>query len=100
VFTLIYGALCVSRATTPQREPHLRLPLVFQAFLIAFTSEFIPRLLYRYVEGDGTLAGYVNFTLAHAPPNAGDLSDLLGQWRKRPAKPRCPELRTSFWLLG
>lgn len=37
-----------------------------QAFLIAFTSEFLPRLLYKY-EYDWSLSGYVNFTLATAP---------------------------------
>lgn len=39
-----------------------------QAFLIAFTSEFLPRLLYKH-EYDYTLSGYVNFTLATAPNN-------------------------------
>ncbi|KAL4605003.1 anoctamin-7 [Arapaima gigas] len=39
-----------------------------QAFLIAFTSDFLPRLYYRYT-AEGTLKGYVNFTLAAAPPS-------------------------------
>ncbi|XP_062242198.1 anoctamin-7 [Platichthys flesus] len=33
------------------------------AFLIAFTSSFLPRLYYRYTR-DSTLSGFVNFTLA------------------------------------
>uniref|UniRef100_A0A8D3EEP1 Anoctamin n=1 Tax=Scophthalmus maximus TaxID=52904 RepID=A0A8D3EEP1_SCOMX len=33
------------------------------AFLIAFTSSFLPRLYYRYTR-DRTLSGFVNFTLA------------------------------------
>uniref|UniRef100_K7G2D4 Anoctamin n=1 Tax=Pelodiscus sinensis TaxID=13735 RepID=K7G2D4_PELSI len=37
------------------------------AFLIAFTSDFLPRLLYRY-EHDSQLQGFVNFTLAYSPP--------------------------------
>uniref|UniRef100_A0A674K9S3 Anoctamin n=1 Tax=Terrapene triunguis TaxID=2587831 RepID=A0A674K9S3_9SAUR len=37
------------------------------AFLIAFTSDFLPRLLYQY-EHDSQLQGYVNFTLAYSPP--------------------------------
>lgn len=37
-----------------------------QAFLIAFTSDFLPRLLYQY-EYDSHLHGYVNFTLAYSP---------------------------------
>ncbi|XP_038163911.1 anoctamin-7 [Cyprinodon tularosa] len=38
------------------------------AFLIAFTSSFVPRLYYRYTR-DSTLRGYVNFTLATSPQN-------------------------------
>ena len=37
-----------------------------QAFLIAFTSEFIPKLVYKY-EHDWNMKGYVNFTLATSP---------------------------------
>ncbi|XP_047474777.1 anoctamin-7-like isoform X1 [Penaeus chinensis] len=42
------------------------LAVISNAFLIAFTSEFLPRLLYKY-EYDWSLSGYVNFTLATAP---------------------------------
>ena len=38
----------------------------FQAFLIAFTSEFIAKLVYKY-EHDWDMRGYVNFTLAVSP---------------------------------
>ena len=38
----------------------------FQAFLIAFTSEFIPKLVYKY-EHSWNMQGYVNFTLATSP---------------------------------
>jgi anoctamin-7 len=37
-----------------------------QRFLIAFTSEFLPKLLYQY-EYDWELKGYINFTLALSP---------------------------------
>ena len=37
--------------------------------LIAFTSDFIPQLLYRY-EHDMSLEGYLNFSLAVAPVNS------------------------------
>lgn len=37
-----------------------------KAFLIAFTSEFLPRLLYR-MKNDWSLDGYVEFSLATAP---------------------------------
>lgn len=36
------------------------------AFLIAFTSSFLPRLYYRYTR-DSTLSGFTGFTLATAP---------------------------------
>ncbi|KAM9852900.1 anoctamin-7 [Aulostomus maculatus] len=38
------------------------------AFLIAFTSSFLPRLYYRYTR-DSSLSGFINFTLATAPHN-------------------------------
>lgn len=41
-------------------------PPCSQAFLIAFTSDFLPRMYYEYVH-DSSLRGYVNFTLAYAP---------------------------------
>uniref|UniRef100_A0A3P9HUK3 Anoctamin n=1 Tax=Oryzias latipes TaxID=8090 RepID=A0A3P9HUK3_ORYLA len=36
------------------------------AFLIAFTSSFVPRLYFRYTK-DSSLSGYTNFTLATSP---------------------------------
>ncbi|MGH0120058.1 UNVERIFIED_CONTAM: hypothetical protein FKN15_064307 [Acipenser sinensis] len=47
------------------------LSVIVNAFLIAFTSDFLPRLLYQY-KFDSNLHGYVNFTLAHAPPSYMD----------------------------
>ncbi|KAH1175750.1 hypothetical protein KIL84_022275 [Mauremys mutica] len=44
-----------------------QISVVVNAFLIAFTSDFLPRLLYQY-EHDSQLQGYVNFTLAYSPP--------------------------------
>ncbi|XP_068441342.1 anoctamin-7 [Clinocottus analis] len=38
------------------------------AFLIAFTSSFLPRMYYAYTK-DNTLAGFINFTLATSPRN-------------------------------
>lgn len=43
-------------------------PCLLQAFLIAFTSEFLPRMLYQY-KYDNELHGYINFSLAYAPLN-------------------------------
>lgn len=50
----------------PINEPPTSLNLYFQAFLIAFTSSFVPRLYYRYTR-DSTLSGFINFTLATSP---------------------------------
>ncbi|KAL0972989.1 hypothetical protein UPYG_G00197370 [Umbra pygmaea] len=42
--------------------------VISNAFLIAFTTDFLPRLYYSY-NNDGNLEGYVNFTLATSPSN-------------------------------
>ncbi|XP_067873456.1 anoctamin-7 isoform X2 [Heterodontus francisci] len=47
-------------------EALAQLSAIVNAFLIAFTSDFLPRLLYQYGH-NSNLDGYVNFTLAHAP---------------------------------
>ena len=42
-----------------------KLGVITNGIIIAFTSEFIPRLVYKtYFSDDRTLKGYVNFTLA------------------------------------
>lgn len=39
--------------------------IIFQGFIIAFTSEFIPKLVYQFnISNDGSLKGYLNHTLA------------------------------------
>ena len=45
------------------------LSLFWQAFLISFTSEFLPKILYQY-EHSWSMDGYINFTLAVSPPGA------------------------------
>ncbi|PKU43148.1 anoctamin-7 [Limosa lapponica baueri] len=47
-------------------EAITHLAIISNAFLIAFTSDFLPRLYYEHVH-DSSLHGYVNFTLAYAP---------------------------------
>ncbi|XP_031159665.1 anoctamin-7 isoform X3 [Sander lucioperca] len=44
------------------------LAVLANAFLIAFTSSFLPRLYYSYTR-DSTLSGFINFTLATSPRN-------------------------------
>ncbi|XP_046671611.1 anoctamin-7-like isoform X2 [Homalodisca vitripennis] len=45
------------------------LAVISNGFLIAFTSEFLPKLLYQY-DYNWDLSGYVNFTLAYSPVGA------------------------------
>ncbi|XP_059806917.1 anoctamin-7-like isoform X1 [Hypanus sabinus] len=49
-------------------EAITKIAVISNAFLIAFTSDFLPRLFYRYTY-QIDLTGYVNFTLAYSPPN-------------------------------
>ncbi|EDV24327.1 uncharacterized protein TRIADDRAFT_10718, partial [Trichoplax adhaerens] len=49
-------------------EAVTKIAVICNAFVIAFTSEFIPRMLYKFTINE-SLEGYINFTLAHAPPN-------------------------------
>ncbi|XP_078266060.1 anoctamin-7-like [Rhinoraja longicauda] len=42
--------------------------VISNAFLIAFTSDFLPRLYYSYTY-QSDLTGYINFTLAYSPPS-------------------------------
>ncbi|XP_037922729.1 anoctamin-1 isoform X4 [Hermetia illucens] len=43
-----------------------KLSVITNGFIIAFTSDFVPRLVYRLaVSEDGSLAGYLNYTLAY-----------------------------------
>lgn len=48
-----------------------KMAVISNAFLIAFTSQFLPKLLYRAsISPDGSLQGYTNYSLAWAPPNS------------------------------
>ena len=43
-----------------------RISIITNAFIIALTSEFIPKVVYKYFYStDGSLAGYVDFSLSH-----------------------------------
>ena len=49
-----------------------RLSIITNAFIIALTSEFIPKSVYRaFYSEDGSLNGYANFSLSYF-----DLNDL------------------------
>lgn len=63
-----------------------------QAFLIAFTSDFLPRAYYQYVH-DSSLRGYVNFTLAHTPWDFVLQSNATCRWK-------LPPRSCLVWLLS
>lgn len=47
--------------------------LLLKGLIIAFTSDFIPKLVYRsFHSTDGTLTNYVNFTLSSVNPEDYD----------------------------
>ena len=46
------------------QEAVTKVAVLMNAFVLAFTSEFIPKMVYRYQYGGGTLKGYINNTLA------------------------------------
>ncbi|XP_077168838.1 anoctamin-7-like isoform X1 [Paroedura picta] len=54
--------------------------VIVNAFLIAFTSDFLPRLLYQ-CEHDSWLRGYVNFTLAYSPPSYVDSNHTMCRYK-------------------
>lgn len=67
----------------------LQLSIIVNAFVLAFTSELIPKLAYVYrSEGDGTLKGYVNYSLSYF--NVSQFSDY--------SKPEKPTLVVNYTM--
>eukprot|EP00058_Branchiostoma_floridae_P028493 XP_002613984.1 hypothetical protein BRAFLDRAFT_67435 [Branchiostoma floridae] len=60
----------------------VQLAVISNAFIIAVTSEFLPRLLYKY-EKNWNLDGYVNFTLAYSPPGSMSQECRYKEFRDR-----------------
>ncbi|CAJ0968129.1 unnamed protein product [Ranitomeya imitator] len=69
--------VCEYRRPVAERAQHIgvwflilealsQISVIVNAFLIAFTSDFLPRLLYHY-EYDSHLEGYLNFSLSYSP---------------------------------
>ncbi|CAA9996507.1 unnamed protein product [Nesidiocoris tenuis] len=69
------------------------LAVISNGFLIAFTSEFLPKLLYQY-DYHWNLKGYINFTLAYSPN--GTLSQ---QCRYRGLRDENGNHTPFFWRL-
>ncbi|CAN7995446.1 unnamed protein product, partial [Ixodes hexagonus] len=89
--------------------------VVCNAFLIAYTSDFTPRILYRMVHsGNHSLRGYVNFTLAvfdtkdfedDARPENGTLDGVVVKqcryldYREPPGGPNQYQLTLTYWHI-
>ncbi|KAH8278722.1 hypothetical protein KR018_007662 [Drosophila ironensis] len=89
-----------------------KLSVITNGFIIAFTSDMIPRLVYRnYVSKDGTLNGYLDFTLsefrvADSPTLnslAGDLSNITSckytDFRLPPSSSEKYQLSSMFYII-
>ncbi|XP_064311905.1 anoctamin-7 [Phalacrocorax carbo] len=72
------------------------LAIISNAFLIAFTSDFLPRMYYEYIH-DSSLHGYVNFTLAYAPRSFVLQSNTTCRYRA--FRDRDGNLTLTYWQL-
>ncbi|KAJ8371019.1 hypothetical protein SKAU_G00110470 [Synaphobranchus kaupii] len=54
--------------------------VIVNAFLIAFTSDFLPRLLYQY-KFHKDLTDYVNYTLAYSPPDYNYVNHTMCRYK-------------------
>ncbi|XP_065700767.1 anoctamin-7 [Patagioenas fasciata] len=77
-------------------EAIAHLAVTSNAFLIAFTSDFLPRMYYEYVH-DSSLRGYVNFTLAYAPWDFVLQSNATCRYRA--FRDRDGNLTLTYWQL-
>lgn len=69
----------------------------FQAFLIAFASDFLPSAYHGYVHSS-SLHGYVNSTLAYTSRDFVLQSNTPRRWDPAPASPGSSFLRLGFCL--
>ncbi|XP_050316661.1 anoctamin-1 isoform X1 [Bactrocera neohumeralis] len=88
-----------------------KLSVITNGFIIAFTSDFIPRLVYRASSEGHTLAGYLNFTLSeynitesdNLRSLAGDDSNIrtcfYADFREPPTSPRKYYLTSTFYII-
>uniref|UniRef100_A0A3Q2CZD4 Anoctamin n=1 Tax=Cyprinodon variegatus TaxID=28743 RepID=A0A3Q2CZD4_CYPVA len=92
-----------------------KVAVIVNAFVIAFTSDFIPRLVYQYqYSRDGTMHGFVNHTLSYfnvndfEPGTAPQQPDHLGyevkicrykDYRDPPWSDTAYSLSKEFWCI-
>ncbi|NXQ94870.1 ANO7 protein, partial [Sagittarius serpentarius] len=77
-------------------EAITHLAIISNAFLIAFASDFLPRVYYEYVH-DSSLRGYVNFTLAYAPWDFALQNHTTCRYRA--FRDRDGNLTLTYWQL-
>ncbi|XP_035755956.1 anoctamin-7 [Egretta garzetta] len=77
-------------------EAITHLAVISNAFLIAFTSDFLPRVYYEHLH-DSSLRGYVNFTLAYAPWDFVLRSNTTCRYRA--FRDRDGNLTLTYWQL-
>merc|ERR1719427_901042 len=78
-------------------ETVARISIITNAFIIALTSEFIPKAVYRgFYSIDGSLTGYVNFTLSYMDPQHIDRTSNTNL-SLAPEYCRYPDYKSSPW---
>jgi len=74
-----------------------KISVLTNACIIAFTTEFIPKAVYRgFYSTDGSLVGYVNFTLSYMDPQHIDRTSNHNL-TLAPEYCRYPDYKTSPW---
>lgn len=88
-----------------------KLSVITNGFIIAFTSDFIPRLIYQTsVSADGSLKGYLNFSLSYfdskdfqgGQPHTTSLNSTICRYpdfREPPWSPNAYERSSMYWLI-
>uniref|UniRef100_A0A3B3VNS2 Anoctamin n=1 Tax=Poecilia latipinna TaxID=48699 RepID=A0A3B3VNS2_9TELE len=89
-----------------------KVAVIVNAFVIAFTSDFVPRLVYQYTYSpDGTMHGFVNHTLSYFnvsdfqngtepnPPNFNVKVCRYKDYREPPWSNTPYELSKEFWAI-
>ncbi|XP_066506082.1 anoctamin-1-like [Hoplias malabaricus] len=92
-----------------------KIAVIVNAFVISFTSDFIPRLVYQYMYSpDGSLHGFVNHTLSYfnvshfqngtaplEPEYLGFQVDICRykDYREPPWSPMAYEMSKEFWAV-
>ncbi|XP_015193996.2 anoctamin-1a isoform X1 [Lepisosteus oculatus] len=92
-----------------------KIAVIINAFVISFTSDFIPRLVYQYMYSpDGSMHGFVNHTLSyfnvshfqegtepHIPSNLGYKVEICRykDYREPPWSPSAYDISKEFWAV-